>query len=103
MLIFYRGDWLSYFVFLAFKRVKRVGLPNLLAGKTLVPELIQLDCRAEQLVKYTSDLLDVPKLREEITSELLSLRDQLGEGDYATLCAEEIARALKKQEVTART
>lgn len=103
MLIFYRGDWLSYLVFLAFKRVARVGWPNLLAGKALVPELIQLDCRAEQLVKYTRDLLDVPKLREEISGELLSLRDQLGEGDYAAACAEEIAKALKGQELIART
>jgi lipid-A-disaccharide synthase len=101
MLIFYRGDWLSYLTFLAFKRVKRVGWPNLLAGKSLVPELIQLDCRAEQLVKYTLDLIDVPKLREEITQELLSLRDQLGEGDYASDCALELARALQTQEIVA--
>lgn len=98
MLVFYRGDWLSYFIFLAFKRVARVSLPNLLAGKALVPELIQLDCRPEQLVKYTMDLLDVPKLKEEISSELLLLRDQLGEGDYASLCAEEIAKSVNRQE-----
>lgn len=94
MLIFYRGDWLSYFVFLAFKRVARVGWPNLLAGKPLVPELIQLDCRAEALVKYSLDLLNVPGLRKEITQELLSLRDQLGEGDYASLCADELNSAI---------
>jgi len=103
MLVFYRGDWLSYFVFLAFKRVARVSLPNLLAGKALVPELIQLDCRPEQLVKYTMDLLEVPKLQEEISSELLLLRDQLGEGDYATLCAEEIAKSINHQEAIIAT
>lgn len=94
MLIFYRGDWLSYLVFLALKKVQRVGWPNLLAGKALVPELIQLDCRAERLVKYTLDLLDVPKLHEEIAQELLVLKDQLGEGDYAYDCAVEIAKTI---------
>ncbi len=103
MLVFYRGDWLSYFIFLAFKRVRRVSWPNLLAGKALVPELIQLDYRAEQLVKYTSDLLDVPALRQEIASELRSLRDQLGEGDYARAVVEEILETTKHQELIAKS
>jgi lipid-A-disaccharide synthase len=102
MLIFYRGDWLSYLIFLAFKRVKRVGWPNLLAGKNLVPELIQLDCRAQQIVKYSLDLIDVPKLRDEIAQELLSLRDQLGEGDYASDCASELAQVLEEKEIIAK-
>jgi lipid-A-disaccharide synthase len=103
MLVFYRGDWLSYFIFLALKMVRRVSWPNLLAGRELVPELIQLDCRAEQLVKYSRDLLDVPKLREEISAELLSLRDQLGEGDFASACAEEILKVVKLQDLITKT
>ncbi|CAM6004036.1 unnamed protein product [Sphagnum balticum] len=103
MLVFYRGDWLSYFIFLGFKRVRRVSWPNLLAGKALVPELIQLDYRAEQLVKYTSDLLDVPALRQEIASELRALRDQLGEGDYARAVVEEILEITRHQELIAKS
>jgi lipid-A-disaccharide synthase len=95
MIVYYRADWLSYLLFLAFKRVKRVSWPNLLAGKTLVPELIQLDCRAEMLVKYTIDLLDVPQLRKEIESELLSFRKLLGQGNYARKCAEAIIERCK--------
>ncbi len=90
MLIFYRGDWLSFFLVLCFKRVKRVGWPNLLAGRELVPELIQLDCRAEKLVEYTLDLIDVPALRHEMASELRTLRDQLGQGDFSKNAALEI-------------
>lgn len=94
MLIFYRGDWLSYFIFLAFKRTQRVGWPNLLAGKELIPELIQLDCSAEKLVQYSKDILDVPGLSKEISQELQALRNKLGEGDYAESCAAEIHKAL---------
>ncbi len=97
MLVYYRADWLSYLIFLAFKRVKSVSWPNLLAGTTLVPELIQLDCRAELLVKYTSDFLDVPQLRKEIETELLSLRTQLGQGNYAANCAQEIIETFKEK------
>lgn len=90
MIIFYRGDWLSFFLVLCFKTVKRVGWPNLLAGRDLVPELIQLDCRAEKLVEYTLDLIDVPALRQEMATELRRLRDQLGQGDFAKNAAVEI-------------
>ena len=91
MLIFYRGDWFSYLIFLAFKRTQRVGWPNLLAGKELIPELIQLDCTPDKLVQYSQDLLDVPALRRETISELLALKNKLGEGDYASTCAKELA------------
>jgi lipid-A-disaccharide synthase len=94
MLIYYRALWASYLIFALFKIVKRVGWPNLLAGYDLVPELIQLDCRAEQLVRYTEDLLDVPELRREVSQKLLSLKQQLGERDYATEVAGEIQKAL---------
>lgn len=90
MIVFYRGDWLSYLLVLCFKIVKRVAWPNLLAGRELVPELIQLDCRAEKLVEYTLDMMDVPALRHEIASELRTLRDQLGQGDFTKNAALEI-------------
>ena len=39
MLIYYRGNWISFLLFLLFKRVRKVGWPNILAGKGVVPEL----------------------------------------------------------------
>ncbi len=90
MLIFYRGDWLSYWILLAFKRVKHVGWPNLLAGGLIVPELIQLDCRAELLVRYTRDWLDVPGARAEISEHLKQVKGRLGHGDFAEGAADEI-------------
>jgi lipid-A-disaccharide synthase len=95
MLIFYRGSWLSFSAVTIFKTVKNVGLPNILAGRTLVPELLQLDCRPQQLVRYTRDLLDVPGLRKEISEELKSLRRSLGDNDYITACTKELLETLE--------
>jgi lipid-A-disaccharide synthase len=95
MIVFYRVDWPSWLIALNFMLLRRVSWPNLLAAEDLVPELIQLDCRAEQLVRYTNDLLDVPALRQRIQERLLTLRSQLGQGDYATNCAEEILRIIQ--------
>src|SRR5262249_31895680 len=94
MLIFYRASWITLVIFLFLKIIKWVGWPNLLAGTELVPELIQLDCRAEQLVRYTLDWLDVPELRQEIASKLKILRQHLGEGDFTESAALEIFEVL---------
>lgn len=97
MLIFYRGNWLSYMFYMMFKTVKNVGWPNLLAGRTLVPELLQLDCRAQEIVRYSSDFLDVPGLRDEVTQGLLALKNQLGQGNYVENCTQEILEFLKHE------
>ncbi|MBX9568399.1 MAG: lipid-A-disaccharide synthase [Candidatus Obscuribacterales bacterium] len=94
MLVFYRGFFISYLVLLCFKIVKYVGWPNLLNGEELVPELIQLDCRAEQLVRYTRDWLDVPGLLAETTDGLRIVRSHLGEGDFTDNAAEEVLTIL---------
>lgn len=94
MLVFYRGDWLSFLVFLLFKRVKYIALPNLLAGRLLVPELIQLDCRAELLVRYTRDWLDVPAARADIIEQLRTIKAYLAKGDFAGNAAAELEKIL---------
>ncbi len=90
MLIFYRGSWITYMIILLFKIVKYVGWPNLLHGEGIVPELIQLDCRAEQLVKYTRDFLDVPGLMRQTAAGLKELKSHLGEGDFTDNAVSEI-------------
>jgi lipid-A-disaccharide synthase len=97
MLIFYRGNWLTYMFYMMFKTVKNVGWPNLLAGRTLVPELLQLDCRPQELVRYSSDFLDVPGLKDEVTQGLLSLKNQLGQGNYVENCTQEILEFLNNE------
>ena len=100
MLVFYRGLFISYTVLLLFKIVKFVGWPNLLNGEKLVPELIQLDCRAEQLVRYTRDWLDVPGLLAATTEKLRVLRSHLGEGNFTDNAAEEVLSILGLNEST---
>jgi lipid-A-disaccharide synthase len=99
MLIYYRGNWVSFLLFLLFKRVRRVGWPNILAGKGVVPELLQLDCRPEQFVKYTSDWLDVPAAREEIGEELRKVRSRLGQADLADTAAVEVIKVLSAKRI----
>lgn len=90
MLLFYKVAWPEYALYFILKTINFIGMPNILAGERVVPELLQLDCRAEQLVKYTNDLMNVPGMRAEVSQKLFQLRDQLGQGDYAVNLVEEI-------------
>ncbi len=94
MIVFYRGAWSSFLLVLILKNLQRVAWPNILYKGDLVPELLQLDCRAELLVRYSVDLLDVPALRKEISEKLLTLRNQLGQGEFAPNAASEILKVL---------
>lgn len=51
MVVSYRLAWLTYAIVRTFRllKVRHVSLPNVLAGRELVPELMQAECRAELL------------------------------------------------------
>jgi lipid-A-disaccharide synthase len=79
MVIAYKMSRLSYLVGrLMIRGVDFIGMPNLLAGKSLVPELIQGDVTPEKLVRAAEPMLD-ESLRAEVTRQLRALRATLGE------------------------
>jgi len=49
MVVAYRLHWLSYLIIRALVTVKFASLPNLLAGKLLVPEFLQKHCQPEKM------------------------------------------------------
>lgn len=49
MVVGYRVSGFSYLIFKRLLTINRFSLPNLLAGESLVPELMQQDCTAEKL------------------------------------------------------
>jgi lipid-A-disaccharide synthase len=49
MVVAYRFSWLTYQIFKRLIHTPFAALPNLLAGKLLVPECIQYDCTPERL------------------------------------------------------
>ena len=51
MLICYRLSWLSYQCLRRLVYIKQIGLPNILAGRSIMPELIQNDLNCDNLVE----------------------------------------------------
>src|ERR1700691_5615846 len=74
--------------------VNFIGMPNILAGGQMVPNLIEGDVTVEKLVRAAEPLLS-DTIRAEIVAALKSLREKLGSpgaaGRVATIALEMIA------------
>ncbi len=57
MVVTYKMSWLSYLLVLPFLHVSLYALPNILAGRKIVPELIQSKAAPEQLGVAVEDFL----------------------------------------------
>lgn len=78
MIIVYRLSWLTYALARMMVNVKHIGMVNIMAGKQVVPELIQADFTAERVVKETRTLLENRDRRDSVVRKLVSLREKLG-------------------------
>lgn len=78
MVIAYRASWLTHQLFKLVIRVKFIGLVNLIAGRDVVPELIQHQATAERLSEEGLRLLTDRIRHEEMRQALQGIRDALG-------------------------
>ena len=70
--------------------VDYIGLPNIVAGKWVVPELIQENARPELIAKEILKFLGDSDTRNRVISELKEMGKKLGSGDASKKAAEEI-------------
>lgn len=78
MVIIYKVSPVSYWLGRALISVEHIGLVNLIAGKKLVPELLQREASPGRIADTVFEMLsDAPGL-ERLKNELLSIRDALG-------------------------
>ena len=76
--VVYRVSALTYAIARRLVNVPHVAMANLIAGKRLVPELIQNDFTASNIVGQIQLLLPDGAARESMMKELGTIRDRLG-------------------------
>ena len=80
MVIAYKLSAITYFLGKYLVNTKFIGLPNIVAGKGIVKELIQADVTADKLADELSNILDNKSYREQILKELAIVKAKLGQG-----------------------
>ena len=80
MVIIYKVSPVTYWLGRALIRVSNIGLVNLVAGKQIVPELIQDKASAENIASAIERMLNDPAELVHLRRQLLALRDGLGGG-----------------------
>jgi len=79
MVIVYGLSALTYAIGRQFVRVPAYGMPNLIAGRQIVPELIQQNFTPENVARETVSLLTDSARADRVRADLADVRRALGE------------------------
>ncbi len=80
MVIVYKLSMLTYWLGRLLVNIPFIGLPNIIAGREVVKELIQTDANAKALADETWRLLQDADYRQRILHDLAEVKAKLGEG-----------------------
>ncbi len=90
MVVVYRLSWLSFVVAKLLVRLAHFALVNLLAGRRLVPELLQGEASPERMAAEVDRLLSDPQARNDQVAGLTAVRASLGTPGAPRRVAEEV-------------
>lgn len=98
LVVVYRTSWLSWLIGRLLVRVKFISLVNLLAGRAVVPEVLQADCTPEKIAAAAEPLLTPGPERAAQVDALRAIRAELappGSASAARRAAEEVVALLE--------
>lgn len=102
MVIVYKVSWMTYLVGRVLVRVRSIGLPNLIAGRPFIPELIQSRATADRLADEARRILDDAAYRDEMRTEMARVRSLLGAPGASRRAAAVVIEELQRVEAGAR-
>jgi lipid-A-disaccharide synthase len=88
MVLFYQTTALNFWIASFFIRVKWIGLVNLVAGRSVVPELIQREATGQRLYEEALRILEDRSVYDAMKQSLAKVRAALGEPGASTRAAE---------------
>ncbi|MXZ01415.1 lipid-A-disaccharide synthase [Candidatus Poribacteria bacterium] len=93
MIILFRTAPVNWHIVKMLTSLNRSGLPNLIAGRDIVPELLQTALTPDTLTALALDFLQHPEKREEQRESLQTVYRQLGAAGAAERTAELVLEA----------
>jgi lipid-A-disaccharide synthase len=90
--VVYQTGWITYQIAKRLINLKNVGLVNIVAGETIVPEFLQAEMKPENLAAFCRSMLSDPSASEIMMQKLSLVRGRLGKPGAAEHAAVLIAR-----------
>jgi len=96
LIVVYRASQLNWRIFRPLINTPFVGMPNLIAGREIAPELLQDDLNGERLAKLIVEFLSDPARLRRSRDDLAEVRKKLGEANASERAADRILDLLGK-------
>jgi lipid-A-disaccharide synthase len=94
MIVVYKTSPLTYLIGRSLVKIKNIGLVNIVAGETVVPELIQNDAQPEKIASLAQEYLADKHRLEETAKKLSVIRERLGTPGASARVADTILAGL---------
>ena len=78
MIVVYRVNWLTSFLSRYLIEAEHIGLPNVIAGKRIIPEFIRDKFEAQLIAKEAVDILKDKNRQKSMHESLNAVREKLG-------------------------
>lgn len=95
MVLLYRTTTLTYWLARLLIRVKWIGLVNLVAGRSVVPELIQSEATGQRLYEEALRILEDRSVYDEMKRSLAKVKEELGEPGASARAAQVVLAACR--------
>ena len=90
MVIVYKTSLLSYLIGRLLVKIKNIGLVNIVAGETVVPELLQWEVKPDKIAREVGLMVENKNHRMEISRKLGTIRERLGSKGASKRVADKI-------------
>ena len=93
--ILYRSSPVSFWIAKRVVEIPHIGLPNIVAGRLIEPELLQDDCTPEKIAAAALELLE-PERYKQLQHDLREVKEKLGEPGAVKRVAELVLRMARQ-------
>jgi lipid-A-disaccharide synthase len=98
MVVLGAASWLTYIVIKPLSLVSHFSLPNIIAGREIVPELFQREVNPGRVLKEIEALLDQPEKMATMKEELFRVKESFSEGGASLRAAQAVHKRLWAKE-----
>ena len=95
--ILYKSSPVSFWIAKRVVEIPHIGLPNIVAGRLIEPELLQDECKPEKIAAMVLELLETERYRQ-LQQDLHEVREKLGKPGAVKRVAELVLRMAREHQ-----